>query len=168
MSLVYQNIDPPPPSPPGECVPPPPNKGRGYTVYTLARRRGGWGGGSIVWKTRDVGLPSYSNNLSTHRTLRHGPQHGPHCRTQYPRWGVRAKSKDFASETYEKGFLLTFKKMFRKLEYLIQLRENGATFVDVRQFQIFEQITQIFGKFDSVTRKWIHFRRGVEIPDFVQ
>jgi hypothetical protein len=56
--------------------------------------------------------------------------------------------------------------MFRKLEYLIQLRENGATFVDVWQFQIFKQITQIFGKFDSVTRKWIHFRRGVEIPDF--
>ncbi len=23
------------------------------------------GGGSIFWKTRDIGLPSYSNNLST-------------------------------------------------------------------------------------------------------
>jgi hypothetical protein len=44
MSLVFQNIDPSPPShsPGGE--------GRG---------------GSIFWKTRDIGLPSYSNNLST-------------------------------------------------------------------------------------------------------
>jgi hypothetical protein len=62
MSLVFQNIDPLPPSPPGECVLPP-NKGGGYI---LAGRRGGWGRGSIFWKTRDIGLPSYSNNLSTH------------------------------------------------------------------------------------------------------
>ncbi len=41
MSLVFQNIDPPPPSPPGECVLPP-NKGVGYTL-AVARRRGGWG-----------------------------------------------------------------------------------------------------------------------------
>ncbi len=60
MSLVVQNIDPPPPSPPGECVLPP-NNGGGYT---LAGVRGGWGG-AIFWKTRDIGLPSYSNNLST-------------------------------------------------------------------------------------------------------
>jgi hypothetical protein len=59
MSLVFQNIDPPTPSPPCEFVLPP-NKGGGYT---LAGRRGGWG--SIFWKTRDIGLPSYSNNLST-------------------------------------------------------------------------------------------------------
>jgi hypothetical protein len=39
MSLVFQNIDPPPPSPPGACVLPP-DKGGGYT---LARGRGGWG-----------------------------------------------------------------------------------------------------------------------------
>jgi hypothetical protein len=53
MSLVFQNIDPTPPSPPGECVPPPPTKAeRGV-------------GGSIFWKTRDIGLPSYSNYLST-------------------------------------------------------------------------------------------------------
>jgi hypothetical protein len=26
-------------------------------------------GGSIVWKTRDIGLPSYSNNLSTLRRI---------------------------------------------------------------------------------------------------
>ncbi len=32
---------------------------------TLAGRRGGWGGGSIFWKTQDIGLASYSNNLST-------------------------------------------------------------------------------------------------------
>ncbi len=38
----------------------PRNKGGGYT---LAGRSGG--GGSIFWKTRDIGLPSYSNNLST-------------------------------------------------------------------------------------------------------
>jgi hypothetical protein len=31
--------------------------------YTLAGREGG--GGSIFWKTRDIGLGSYSNNLST-------------------------------------------------------------------------------------------------------
>jgi hypothetical protein len=63
MSLVFQNIDPPSPSPPGECPPPPPhNKGGGDT---LAGRRRGEGGGSIFWKTRDIGLPSYSNNLCT-------------------------------------------------------------------------------------------------------
>ncbi len=38
--------------------------GRGYT---LAERRGGWGWGSIFWKTQDIGLASYSNNLSTVR-----------------------------------------------------------------------------------------------------
>ncbi len=31
MSLVFQNIDPPPPSPPGECVPPPPPTKAGVT-----------------------------------------------------------------------------------------------------------------------------------------
>jgi hypothetical protein len=39
MSLVFQNIDPPPPSPPGECVPPPLVRGE----YTLAGWRRGWG-----------------------------------------------------------------------------------------------------------------------------
>ncbi len=59
MSLVFQNIDPPPPSPLGECVLPT-NNGRG------SHSPGGEvGGGSIFWKTRDIGLPSYSNNLST-------------------------------------------------------------------------------------------------------
>jgi hypothetical protein len=62
MSLVFQNIDPPPPSPPGECVPPA-FVGGGGGEDTLAWRRGG--GGSKFWKTRDIGLPSYSNNLST-------------------------------------------------------------------------------------------------------
>ncbi len=42
MSLVFQNIDLPPPSPPGVCG-------------------GGWGVNSL----EDIGLPSYSNNLST-------------------------------------------------------------------------------------------------------
>ncbi len=50
MSLVFQNINPPPPS-------------LGEGEDTLAGRRGG--GGSIFWKTRDIGLPYYSNNLST-------------------------------------------------------------------------------------------------------
>jgi hypothetical protein len=60
MSLVFQNIDPPPPSPPGEFqFVPPAFVG---VEDTLAWRRGG---GSIFWKTRDIGLPSYSNNLST-------------------------------------------------------------------------------------------------------
>jgi hypothetical protein len=31
MSLVFQNIDPPPPSPPGECVPPAFVAGGGHT-----------------------------------------------------------------------------------------------------------------------------------------
>ncbi len=60
MSLVFQNIDPPPPLS-ARRVCPPPNKGGGYTI---AERRGGRRG-SIFWKTKDIGLPSYSNNLST-------------------------------------------------------------------------------------------------------
>jgi hypothetical protein len=69
MSIVFQNIDPPPPSLPGDCVlppppPPPPQQRRG--VHTRRAERG-VGGGSILWKTRDIGLPSYSNNLSTLR-----------------------------------------------------------------------------------------------------
>jgi hypothetical protein len=39
MSLLFENIDPPPPSPPGECVPPPLLRGED----SLARQRGGWG-----------------------------------------------------------------------------------------------------------------------------
>ncbi len=63
MSLVFQNIDhPPTPSPPGE-----------WSVYPCLCWGGGRGrthspggeegGGSIFWKTRDIGLPSFSNNL---------------------------------------------------------------------------------------------------------
>jgi hypothetical protein len=59
MSRVFQNIDPPPPSPPGECVLPPQQRG----VHTRRAERGL--GPSIFWKTRDIGLASYSNNLST-------------------------------------------------------------------------------------------------------
>jgi hypothetical protein len=59
MSLVFQNIDPPP-SPPYECVPPSLVVGGGGHSPG-----GGRGGGSIFWKTRDIGLPSYSDNLST-------------------------------------------------------------------------------------------------------
>jgi hypothetical protein len=59
MSLVFQNIDPHPPLRPATVYPPPLFGGGG------AHSPGGkGGGGSIFWKTRDIGLPSYSNNLS--------------------------------------------------------------------------------------------------------
>jgi hypothetical protein len=51
MSLVFQNIDPPPPSPPGPAF--------GAGGGTLA----GWRGGSIIWITRDTAL--YSTYVST-------------------------------------------------------------------------------------------------------
>jgi hypothetical protein len=60
-TCVIQNIDPPPPSPPGECVP-----SADVGEDTLAGwrlERGAWG--SIFWKTQDIGLASYSKNLST-------------------------------------------------------------------------------------------------------
>jgi len=57
MSLVFQNIDPPPPSQPGECFLPP---------QTRRAERGV--GGSIFWKMRDIGLPSNSNILSRLRS----------------------------------------------------------------------------------------------------
>ncbi len=50
---------PHPPLRPASVYPPPLLRGED----TLAGRRGGWG--SIFWKTRDIELPSYSNNLST-------------------------------------------------------------------------------------------------------
>jgi hypothetical protein len=59
MSLGFQNIDPPPSLCPAS-VSSPRNKGEG------THSPGGEGdGGSIFWKMRDIGLPSYSNNLST-------------------------------------------------------------------------------------------------------
>ncbi len=51
VSDVFQNIDPPPPSPTSEGVLPP-HQRRG--VHTVR----GWG--SIVWKTPDIRLASYS------------------------------------------------------------------------------------------------------------
>jgi hypothetical protein len=55
ISLVFQNIDPPSPSlPGGESVLPPQQRG----VHTRLAERGM--GGSIFWKTREIGLPSYS------------------------------------------------------------------------------------------------------------
>jgi hypothetical protein len=66
MSLVFQNIDPTLASPPGECVSPAFVRGGGGG-HTRRAERGV--GGSIFWKTRDRGLPSCSNNLSTHQTL---------------------------------------------------------------------------------------------------
>ena len=52
MSLVFQNIDPPPPSPPGECVYP-------RLCCGGTHSPGGEGvGGSIFWKTQDTALYS--------------------------------------------------------------------------------------------------------------
>ncbi len=73
MSRVFQNIDLPPPSP---------LLGGGGT-----HSPGGEGGGkSIFWKTRDIGLPSYSNNLSTLFTIwllgvaeKDGTRKSPRC-----------------------------------------------------------------------------------------
>jgi hypothetical protein len=65
MSLVFQNIDPPPSLRP-VSVYPPPLLGGGGGEDTLAGRRGGV---SIFWKTKDIGLPSYSNFLSTLKPL---------------------------------------------------------------------------------------------------
>ncbi len=59
MPSVFQNIDPPSPSPPGECVLPPTKAGGTHSPG------GEGGGGSIFWKTQDIGLAYYSNNLST-------------------------------------------------------------------------------------------------------
>ncbi len=61
MSLVFQNIDPPSPSLLGEFVLPPPNKGGGGGGVGGTHSPGGEGDeGSIFWKTREIGLPSYS------------------------------------------------------------------------------------------------------------
>ncbi len=57
MSLVFQNIDPPPPSPPGECVPP--AFVAGGRTHSLGGERGG---GSIFWKTPGTAL--YSTYVS--------------------------------------------------------------------------------------------------------
>ncbi len=56
MSGVFQNIDPPSPSPPSECVLPL-HQRRG--VHNTRQGAEG-GGGSIFWKTQDIGLASYS------------------------------------------------------------------------------------------------------------
>jgi hypothetical protein len=57
VSGVFQNIDPPPPSPPSECVlPQHQRRGRGDNHSP----GGEGGGGSIFWKTPDIGLASYS------------------------------------------------------------------------------------------------------------
>ncbi len=62
MSLVFQNIDPPPPLRPASVYPPPLLAGGGGRTHSP----GGEGvGGLIFWKTRDIVLHSYSNNLST-------------------------------------------------------------------------------------------------------
>jgi hypothetical protein len=59
MSRVLQNIDPHPISARRVCPPPATKAGGTHSPG------GEGGGGSIFWKTRDIGLASYSNNLST-------------------------------------------------------------------------------------------------------
>ncbi len=55
ISLVFQNIDPPIPLSARRVCPPPATKAGG------AHKPGGEGDGvSIFWKTRELGLPSYS------------------------------------------------------------------------------------------------------------
>ncbi len=66
MSLVFQNIDPHPPLRPASVYPRLFFWGGGGRTHALG---GEGGGGSIFWKTRDIGLPSYSNNLSTSPSL---------------------------------------------------------------------------------------------------
>ncbi len=54
---VFQNIDPPPHPLSTQRVCPSPDQRRGGGGYTLAGQWGG--GGSIFWKTLDIGLASY-------------------------------------------------------------------------------------------------------------
>ncbi len=49
-------LTPHPPLRPASVYPPPLLRGEDR----LAGRRGGWGGVTIFWKTREIGLPSYS------------------------------------------------------------------------------------------------------------
>jgi hypothetical protein len=62
ISLAFQNIDPPSPSPPASvwCTPRLCCGGR----TDSPGGEGDGAGGSIVWKAREIGLPSY-NDLST-------------------------------------------------------------------------------------------------------
>ncbi len=65
MSLVFQNIDSHPPLRPAS-VSSPPHPPTPPTKAGGTHSPGGeGGGGSIFWKTRDIGLPSYSSNLSS-------------------------------------------------------------------------------------------------------
>jgi hypothetical protein len=52
MSLVFQNIDPPPPSPPGVCVSPTFVGGED----TLAGWRGGWGVNNLEDERQRIAL----------------------------------------------------------------------------------------------------------------
>jgi hypothetical protein len=69
MSLVFQNIDPPPPSPPGECVP-------AFDAGGTHSPGGEGCGGLIFRKTRDIRLPSQSNYLSTVSSNEYSCAHG--------------------------------------------------------------------------------------------
>jgi hypothetical protein len=72
MSRVFQNIDPYPPLRLASVYPPA-FVGEGGGGHTRRAERGVGPGGSIFWKTRGIGLPSYSNNLSTDSSkIQHG------------------------------------------------------------------------------------------------
>ncbi len=73
MSLVFQNIYPPPPSPPGDCVPPAFGAGGRLTRWVEK----GVGGGSVFWKTRDTAL--YSTYVSALWSDQ-GEGMQPHCK----------------------------------------------------------------------------------------
>jgi hypothetical protein len=74
VSCVFQNIDPPPHSP--------------------GRERGGR---SIFWKTKDIGLASYRNNLSTACTLNIDSQPLVVCRPHTVSAGVQVNGGRAAS-----------------------------------------------------------------------
>ncbi len=65
ISIVFQNIDPPSPSPPRRVYPP-----RLCCGGRTDSPDGEGDGGSIFWKTREIGLPS-CNDLSTKNTHSH-------------------------------------------------------------------------------------------------
>ncbi len=111
----------PPPSPPSECALPP-HQRRG-----LHTRRG-WGGGSIFWKTPDIGLASYS--IISLRGCRTGP-------TGYTAWrnwflGIDSwapkKCKNSGS-----NLLANCRVSFRELSWTVQIALTGRNCTKVHQ-----------------------------------